>query len=112
MHALNEMDFQEINCTIDKYQRSGIGKALLFLLPIKFFGSLIWIRELKKKKSIDESNKSYVKKINSLQILLGRTIILFAKKKDQFSTEENIIFPEWQFANTYPPASAQYVEKI
>ena len=81
MHALNELNFQEIDYTIDKYQRPGIGKVIFFLLPIKFWGSLIWMREVKKYKTIDESNKEIVGKLNSLPTLLGRTIIVSAKKK-------------------------------
>jgi ubiquinone/menaquinone biosynthesis C-methylase UbiE len=81
MHALHEINFQEIDFTIDKYQRSGFGKLIFFLLPIKFFGSLIWVKEVKKYKTIDDTNREIVRKLNSIPVLLGRTIIVSAKKK-------------------------------
>jgi 2-polyprenyl-3-methyl-5-hydroxy-6-metoxy-1,4-benzoquinol methylase len=80
MHALHEMSFHKIDFVVDKYQRSGIGKAILFLLPIKLIGSTIWRREFYKYKTIDDSNKEIVRHLNSLPILLGRTIIVSAIK--------------------------------
>jgi ubiquinone/menaquinone biosynthesis C-methylase UbiE len=80
MHALNELSFKDIDFIIDKYQRSGIVKAVFFLLPIRFFGSLIWMREVKRYKTIDASNEEIVRRLNSLQTLLGRTIIVSARK--------------------------------
>lgn len=80
MHALHEINFRKIDFTVDKYQRSGIGKAILFWLPIKLFGLKIWQREVRKYKTIDNSNKKIVGYINSLSILLGRTIIVSAIK--------------------------------
>jgi len=80
IHALYEMNFRKIDFTIDKYQRSGIGKAIIFLLPIKFFGSLIWRKEVNKYKTIDDSNREIIRKLNSLSVLLGRTVIVSATK--------------------------------
>jgi len=80
MHALHESNFQHISFTVDKYQRSGIGKALLLWLPIKLFAIRIYRREITKYKTIDESNKLIIKELNSLPVLLGRTIIVSAIK--------------------------------
>jgi len=80
MHALHELKYRQINFGVDKYQRSGIGKALIFWLPIKLLGLKIWHREVKKYKTIDDSNKKIVRHLNSLPILLGRTIIVSAVK--------------------------------
>ena len=80
MHALHESNFRKIDFTVDKYQRSGIGKAIFFWLPIKVFGINIWRREVKKYKTIDNSNKEIVGLLNSLPILLGRTVIVSALK--------------------------------
>lgn len=80
MHALHEINFNKIDFTIDKYQRSSIGKAIFFWLPIRLFSSKIWGREVKKYKTIDDSNKVVVGYLNSLPILLGRTIIVSAVK--------------------------------
>jgi len=81
IHALSEINFEKIEFTVDKYQRSGIGKSILFLLPIKMFAWKIWRREVNKYKTIDNSNKNIVNYINSLPILLGRTIVVSASKK-------------------------------
>jgi ubiquinone/menaquinone biosynthesis C-methylase UbiE len=80
MQALYEVDFKQIDLTIDKYQRSGIGKAIFLWLPIKLFGFLLYRREVTRYKRIDESNKQIIKNINSLPILLGRTVIISALK--------------------------------
>ncbi|MDQ7837596.1 MAG: class I SAM-dependent methyltransferase [Thermodesulfobacteriota bacterium] len=80
MHALHELNFKQIDFVVDKYQRSGIGKAIILWLPIRLVGSKIWRREVKKYKTIDDSNREIVRKLNSLPILLGRTIIVSAIK--------------------------------
>ena len=80
MHALHELNFNQIDVAVDKYQRSGIVKAIIFWLPIKLVGSIIWWREVTKYKTIDNSNKKIVRALNSLPILLGRTIIVSAIK--------------------------------
>jgi len=80
MHALHEIKFKQVDFTVDKYQKSGIGKAILFWFPIKLVGAKIWLREVNKYKTIDDSNKKIVRCLNSLPILLGRTIIVSAIK--------------------------------
>lgn len=80
MHALHEINFRQIDFSIDKYQRSGIGKAIIFGLPVKLVSLRIWRREVKKYRTIDDSNKKVVSYLNSLPILLGRTIIVSAIK--------------------------------
>ncbi len=80
MHALHELNFQQLDFEVDKYQRSGISKAIILWLPMRLFGFMIWRREVKKYKTIDDSNKKIVKYLNSLPILLGRTIIVSAIK--------------------------------
>jgi ubiquinone/menaquinone biosynthesis C-methylase UbiE len=80
IHSLYEMNFRKIDFTFDKYQRSGIGKALFFWLPIKIFGMKIWYQEVRRYKTIDESNRHIVKSLNSLPVLLGRTIVVYAIK--------------------------------
>ncbi len=80
MHALYELNFHNITYTVDKYQRSGIGKAMIFWFPIKLLGMKIWRREERKYKTINATNKHIVNKLNSLPVLLGRTIIVSAVK--------------------------------
>ncbi len=80
IHALIESNFKEIDFTVDKYQRSGLVKIILFWLPIKIFASIIMKREKTKYKTIDNSNIEIVRALNSLPVLLGRTIIVSANK--------------------------------
>lgn len=81
IHALYEIGFCEIDFTIDEYMRSGIGKAIIFFLPIKFFGSRIWRKEVRKHKTMDDSIMKLVPRLNSLEILFGRTVIVRAVKR-------------------------------
>lgn len=80
MHSLHELGYRQVDFKVDKYQWSGISKALFFLIPIKLFGFKIWHREVKRYKTIDDSNKEIVRHLNSLPILFGRTIIVSAIK--------------------------------
>jgi hypothetical protein len=72
--------FQEIQVSIDKKQ--GTSKAwLLFLyIPIKLFSKLLLRDEKTKIKTVDEFNEPFVLQINSLDVLLGRTIVVGCKK--------------------------------
>jgi len=81
MHALYELNFREIDYSVDKYQRSGMVKLIFLLLPIKIWGSFIWKKEMNKYQTIDESNREIVGKLNSVKTLLGRTIIVTAVKE-------------------------------
>jgi ubiquinone/menaquinone biosynthesis C-methylase UbiE len=80
-HSLIELGFSDIEIDIDKYQRSGMVKLVIFYWPIKLTEMLIKKREVRKNKSIDETNIKIVNQINSLKILLGRTIVVKARKK-------------------------------
>lgn len=79
-HAMLDAHFKNLQVTIDKIQRSGIVPLILFWLPIKIFGSLTYRREVRRYQTIDENNAAIVKHMNSLEILLGRTIVMAATK--------------------------------
>jgi hypothetical protein len=54
---------------------------LLVLWPfIALFGFLAKQREIRKYKTIDDSNTSIVEAMNSVKMLLGRTIIVVARR--------------------------------
>jgi SAM-dependent methyltransferase len=80
VHALCESNFKNVDFTVDKYQRSGMGKAIFLWVLIRLFSIRIWSREVKKYRTIDDSNRHIVKLMNSLPLLLGRTIIVYATK--------------------------------
>ena len=87
-HALRESHFSDIELYIDKYQRSGTAKLFLVYLPIKLNERHIKKKEISKYKTIDDTNIQIVNKLNSLKILLGRTIIISAKKDAEIKIEE------------------------
>ena len=82
VHALLEAGFTSLSPSFDKYQRSGVLKLFLFFIPIKLFGKWIFQREIAKYHTIDGRNADLIREMNSIGILLGRTIILRARKKD------------------------------
>ncbi len=79
-HALLEKGFSSVSLSFDKYQRSGIAKLLFFLLPVKILGGLCYIREVSKYGTVDGGNSNLVKRMNSIGMLAGRTIIVSAVK--------------------------------
>ena len=79
-HAMKESGFDEISLSIDKFQRSGMLKLLFLGLPIKIKDFLIKSKE-RRKNTIDDANVNVVNKINAIEMLLGRTIIVTAIKK-------------------------------
>ena len=79
-HASIDAGFEEVSLTVDKYQRSSIAKLVFWYLPIKFFGALSYRTEVKKYHTIDPDNAPLVRAMNSLPVLLGRTIVVSARK--------------------------------
>lgn len=77
-HALRETGFRNVDVTVDRYQRSGMLKLALLWIPFRLMNAYITRREVKRYKTIDASNRDMVKQINSLPLLLGRTVILSA----------------------------------
>ncbi|ABE47295.1 class I SAM-dependent methyltransferase [Polaromonas sp. JS666] len=75
-HSLLDAGFEKIALTIDK--RQGTSKLwLLFLyVPIKIFSKLTARKEKSRYKTIDIHNEYFVRQINFLDVLLGRTIIV------------------------------------
>ena len=80
IHSLIDAGFNDIEIQIDKKQSTSIFWLIFLYLPIKFFSNITHKSEIKKYKTIDSFNESWVVKMNSLDILLGRTIIVGAKK--------------------------------
>lgn len=78
--ALLDAGFASAPLAIDKCQRSAIPKLLFFWLPIRLFGALAYRTEVSRFRTIDSANAPLVKEMNSLPMLLGRTIIVAATK--------------------------------
>jgi len=79
-HALRDAGFTELELTVDKYQRSSIPKLVLLFVPIKICGGLAWRTEVRKYRTINADNAPFVKSMNSVPMLLGRTLVVSARK--------------------------------
>ena len=80
-HSLYDAGFQDIQVTVDKYQRSSFLAYLFLIAPIRFFGARAFRKEVRKYQTIDELNQEVVKSMNSRNLLLGRTVIVSAFKR-------------------------------
>lgn len=79
-HSLIDAGFNDIHLSIDKSQGSSKAWLPFLYLPIKLFSMLTLRKEKNKYKTIDSFNEPFVRQINSLDVLLGRTIIVGCKK--------------------------------
>jgi hypothetical protein len=80
IHSLVDAGFEKIEIAIDKKQSTSIFWLIFLYAPIKIFGLLALQREEKRYNTVDEHNIEYVLRMNSIDILTGRTIIVGCKK--------------------------------
>lgn len=79
-HSLLDAGFSSVTPHIDHRQRSGMAK-LIFLYPlIKLMGAWAMHKERTRVKTLDEANEPLVRAMNSIDMLLGRTIITMSVK--------------------------------
>ena len=79
-HALLETGFTELKLSVDHYQRRSLITFVLFSLPIHLSAAYAYQRELRKYRTINAQNDWAVRLINSRDIMLGRTLIVTARK--------------------------------
>jgi SAM-dependent methyltransferase len=79
-HSLIDAGFENVRLNVDKYQRSAIPKLAALYLPLKLAGAFAYRREVRRYGTIDEQNAPFVKEMNSMPMLLGRTIIVSGQK--------------------------------
>ena len=80
-HSLMDAGFDDVALNADKYQRSAIPKLAFLFLPLKFFGALAYRKEVHRYETIDDQNAPLVKAMNSIPMLLGRTMVVSAIKR-------------------------------
>ena len=80
IHSLVDAGFSEITVRVDKRQTTSFIYLAFLYLPILFVSRLLIKTEIKKYKTVDDENLPYVKKMNSIDILTGRTIVVGCKK--------------------------------
>jgi SAM-dependent methyltransferase len=79
-HALRETRFVDLQITVDHYQRRSWLPFFVLFLPMKIAGLFFWQHEKNKYRTITPENRDLVAAINSRDLLLGRTLIVCARK--------------------------------
>jgi len=79
-HALQSAGFQNVQPTIDKYQRRSLPAFVLFAVPIHLMDWAVHHRDAKKYRTLNDQNRRAVRLMNSRDLLLGRTLIVTATK--------------------------------
>jgi SAM-dependent methyltransferase len=79
-HSLLDAGFQDIRLSIDKRQSTSMFWLALLYLPIKLFSALTLRKEKARYKTIDAHNEPFVRQVNSIDVLLGRTIVVGCSK--------------------------------
>jgi SAM-dependent methyltransferase len=79
-HALAEAGFDDIEVKFDKKQTSAYPFMVIFYPLILLLGVRSFARE-RRKGFINASNQHLITPINSIEMLLGRTIVVSARKK-------------------------------
>jgi SAM-dependent methyltransferase len=79
-HAISDAGFIDIELSVDKYQRRSLISLFFLYMPIWLLAWYAYRRELKHFRTINAHNDWIVRKINSRDVLLGRTLIVTARK--------------------------------
>ena len=79
-HALVETGFLDPEPRVDCYHRRSWLSWIVLLLPMKIVGLFFWWREKNKFRTITPGNRALVAAVNSRDLLLGRTLIICARK--------------------------------
>jgi len=79
-HSLYDTGLEPVHNGIDQIQRSSIPALLLLWLPIKLLGRRALSRETRKYGTVDAYNRDIVLAMNRSTMLLGRTIVITARR--------------------------------
>ncbi len=80
-HALHGAGFSEISVSVDKLQRGSWLTLILLWLPLRIYEARALCREREKFRTLDQANEPFVRAMNSLDLLLGRTIVVGCRKR-------------------------------
>ncbi len=79
-HSLLDAGFADVSPHIDHRQRSGMAKLVFWYPLIMLMGGRALYKERHRVKTLDEANEPLVRAMNSMDLLLGRTIITLSHK--------------------------------
>jgi SAM-dependent methyltransferase len=79
-HAMLDAGFPGVSPHIDRRQRSAMPKLILLYPLIRLMGALALRKERVRFKTLDEANEPLVRSMNTVDLLLGRTIIVKSVK--------------------------------
>lgn len=79
-HALLESGFLDLEPRVDCYQPRSLLWWIVLFLPMKIVGLFFWLQEKNRFRTINPRNRSLVAAVNSRDLLLGRTLIVCARK--------------------------------
>jgi ubiquinone/menaquinone biosynthesis C-methylase UbiE len=80
-HALLDAGFSDVSPHIDKVQRSAIPKLILLYPFIWIASRLAMSKERRRFRTLDEANEPLVRSMNTMEMLLGRTVLVKAIKR-------------------------------
>jgi ubiquinone/menaquinone biosynthesis C-methylase UbiE len=79
-HALRSAGFENLQLSVDKYQRRSFLAFPFLALPIYLGDRIVRHRDIDTYRTLDERNIDIVRAMNSFDLLFGRTIIVTATK--------------------------------
>lgn len=79
-HSLVDAGFQGITHSIDKRQSTSTFWLVFLFLPIRIFSAITIRKEKSRYQTIDSHNEPCVRTMNSVDLLLGRTIVMGCTK--------------------------------
>jgi len=79
-HSLCDAGFESVEASVDKKQKSGIWKLVLLGLPLFLGAAWSWRREANRYHTLTAENIPIVDRLNSIDLLLGRTVVVLARK--------------------------------
>jgi SAM-dependent methyltransferase len=79
-HALLETGFLDLEPGVDCYERRSWLPWIVLFLPMKFAGLFFWLQGKNRFRTITPENRALVAAVNSRDLLLGRTLIVCARK--------------------------------
>lgn len=79
-HALLNAGFEDVRLTVDRWQRGSIPGAALAWPFIRLYGVLARRKERRRFRTLDAVNTPHVERMNDWDVLVGRTVVMGARK--------------------------------